>query len=223
MFIFASIAVPILGSHWTNYGLYVILMHASRILHEIDMHWWKKKHGIGMVSWSHYFVYFHLMMNHDKIKYHIFICYIYLITISKRSSWQEGAKSWQRNSSKFSFGDKWKSPVWKKCWVNSIQSHFAVILQKMMYGQVPSYAWTNCGTQFIINCNTIQTYGPFSVADGILLSAYASHTKNQDAIDASVIQAIGDLACAHAGIKLLNFTLSTNIPKSPTMRKLLPS
>ena len=56
-----------------------------------------------------------------------------------------------------------------------------------------------------IDRNTIQTYGPFSAEEVILLSAYASRTENQDAIDASVVQAIGDPARARAGIKLLDF------------------
>jgi len=56
-----------------------------------------------------------------------------------------------------------------------------------------------------IDRNTIQTYGPFSAEDVILLAAYASRTENQDAIDASVVQAIGDPGRARAGIKLLDF------------------
>lgn len=56
-----------------------------------------------------------------------------------------------------------------------------------------------------IDRNTIQTYGPFSAEDVILLAAYASRTENQDAIDASVVQAVGDPARARAGIKLLDF------------------
>ncbi|KAF8812125.1 plasma membrane H+-transporting ATPase [Phlegmacium glaucopus] len=56
-----------------------------------------------------------------------------------------------------------------------------------------------------IDRNTIQTYGPFSAEDVILLAAYASRTENQDAIDTSVVQAIGDPARARAGIKLLDF------------------
>ncbi|PPQ88780.1 hypothetical protein CVT25_010466 [Psilocybe cyanescens] len=56
-----------------------------------------------------------------------------------------------------------------------------------------------------IDRNTIQTYGPFSAEDVILLAAYASRTENQDAIDASVVQAIGDPTRARAGIKLLDF------------------
>ncbi|KAH9478259.1 ATPase 6, plasma membrane-type [Psilocybe cubensis] len=56
-----------------------------------------------------------------------------------------------------------------------------------------------------IDRNTIQTYGPFSAEDVILLAAYASRTENQDAIDASVVQAIGDPSRARAGIKLLDF------------------
>ncbi|KIM46643.1 hypothetical protein M413DRAFT_440248 [Hebeloma cylindrosporum] len=56
-----------------------------------------------------------------------------------------------------------------------------------------------------IDRNTIQTYGPFSAEDVILLAAYASRTENQDAIDASVVAAVGDPARARAGIKLLDF------------------
>ncbi|KAL0959810.1 hypothetical protein HGRIS_011491 [Hohenbuehelia grisea] len=56
-----------------------------------------------------------------------------------------------------------------------------------------------------IDRNTIRTYGPFSAEDVILLAAYASRTENQDAIDTSVVQAIGDPARARAGIKLLDF------------------
>jgi H+-transporting ATPase len=56
-----------------------------------------------------------------------------------------------------------------------------------------------------IDRNTICTYGPFSAEDVVLLAAYASRTENQDAIDASVVQAIGDPARARAGIKLLDF------------------
>ncbi|EKM75359.1 hypothetical protein AGABI1DRAFT_116467 [Agaricus bisporus var. burnettii JB137-S8] len=56
-----------------------------------------------------------------------------------------------------------------------------------------------------IDRNTIRTYGPFSADDVVLLSAYASRTENQDAIDASVISALGDPSRARAGIKLLDF------------------
>ncbi|TFK38226.1 plasma membrane H+-transporting ATPase [Crucibulum laeve] len=56
-----------------------------------------------------------------------------------------------------------------------------------------------------IDRNTIKTYGPFSAEDVILLAAYASRTENQDAIDLSVVQAIGDTSRARAGIKLLDF------------------
>ncbi|KAK1226240.1 hypothetical protein PQX77_010822 [Marasmius sp. AFHP31] len=56
-----------------------------------------------------------------------------------------------------------------------------------------------------IDRNTIRTYGPFSAEDVILLAAYASRTENQDAIDMSVVQAVGDPARARAGIKLLDF------------------
>ncbi|KAJ7599365.1 hypothetical protein C8J56DRAFT_1020815 [Mycena floridula] len=56
-----------------------------------------------------------------------------------------------------------------------------------------------------IDRNTIRTYGPFSAEDVVLLAAYASRTENQDAIDMSVVQAIGDVSKARAGIKLLDF------------------
>ena len=56
-----------------------------------------------------------------------------------------------------------------------------------------------------IDRNTIKTYGDFSPEEVILLAAYASRTENQDAIDASVVQALGDPAKARQGIKLLDF------------------
>ncbi|KAK7447365.1 hypothetical protein VKT23_014075 [Stygiomarasmius scandens] len=49
------------------------------------------------------------------------------------------------------------------------------------------------------------TIGPFSTDDVVLLAAYTSHTENQDAIDASIVQAVGDAAKARAGITLLDF------------------
>ncbi|KAF7352277.1 Plasma membrane ATPase [Mycena venus] len=57
-----------------------------------------------------------------------------------------------------------------------------------------------------IDRETIITYTPqFSADDVILLAAYASRTENQDAIDSSIIQALGDASRARAGITLLNF------------------
>ncbi|KAF8269467.1 plasma-membrane proton-e [Lactarius quietus] len=56
-----------------------------------------------------------------------------------------------------------------------------------------------------IDRSTIKTYGSFSADDVILFAAYASRTENQDAIDASVVGAIGDTSRARAGIKLLDF------------------
>ena len=56
-----------------------------------------------------------------------------------------------------------------------------------------------------IDRNTVHTYSPFSTEDVILLAAYASRTENQDAIDASIVQAIGDVSCTCAAIKLLDF------------------
>ena len=56
-----------------------------------------------------------------------------------------------------------------------------------------------------IDRQAIRTYGPFSADDVILLAAYASRTENQDAIDSSVVGALGDTTRARAGIKLLDF------------------
>ncbi|KAJ7130947.1 hypothetical protein C8R46DRAFT_1327780 [Mycena filopes] len=58
-----------------------------------------------------------------------------------------------------------------------------------------------------IDRETIITYAPqlFSANDVILLAAYASRTENQDAIDASVLLALGDADRARAGITLLDF------------------
>jgi H+-transporting ATPase len=50
-----------------------------------------------------------------------------------------------------------------------------------------------------IDKDTILTYSSFSGDDVILLAAYASRTENQDAIDMSVVQTLGDSAKARAG------------------------
>ncbi|KAJ7273941.1 hypothetical protein C8J57DRAFT_1128045 [Mycena rebaudengoi] len=65
-----------------------------------------------------------------------------------------------------------------------------------------------------IDRETILTYSSFSADDVILLAAYASRTENQDAIDASVVQACGDPARARAGIELLDFK-----PLNPTNKR----
>ncbi|KAK7044324.1 plasma membrane ATPase [Favolaschia claudopus] len=65
-----------------------------------------------------------------------------------------------------------------------------------------------------IDRETILTYSSFSADDVILLAAYASRTENQDAIDSSVVQAIGDPSRARAGIKLLDFK-----PFNPTDKR----
>ncbi|KAJ7193551.1 hypothetical protein GGX14DRAFT_477986 [Mycena pura] len=65
-----------------------------------------------------------------------------------------------------------------------------------------------------IDRETIITYSSFSPDDVILLAAYASRTENQDAIDAATTQAIGDVARARAGIKLLDFK-----PFNPTDKR----
>jgi len=56
-----------------------------------------------------------------------------------------------------------------------------------------------------IDKTLVKTYGPFSADDVILLSAYASRTENQDAIDSCVVASLDDPKRARAGIKLLDF------------------
>ncbi|KAJ7194595.1 plasma membrane H+-transporting ATPase [Mycena pura] len=57
-----------------------------------------------------------------------------------------------------------------------------------------------------IDRETILTYSPeFGADDVIRLAAYASRTENQDAIDASIVRALGDASQARAGIALLDF------------------
>ena len=56
-----------------------------------------------------------------------------------------------------------------------------------------------------IDRNIVKTYGPFSADDVILLSAYASRTENQDAIDGCVVGSLSDPSKARAGITLLDF------------------
>ncbi len=56
-----------------------------------------------------------------------------------------------------------------------------------------------------IDKENVKTYGPFSVDEVVLLSAYASRTENQDAIDGCVIGTLSDPKLARAGIKLLDF------------------
>ena len=46
--------------------------------------------------------------------------------------------------------------------------------------------------KLIIDRNTVKTFGPFDAEEVILLAVYASRTENQDAIDASVVQALRD-------------------------------
>ncbi|CAA7261199.1 unnamed protein product [Cyclocybe aegerita] len=56
-----------------------------------------------------------------------------------------------------------------------------------------------------IDRNTIKTYSRFSNDEVVQFAAFASRTENQDAIDASVVQALGDPRKAREGIKLLDF------------------
>ncbi|KAG9053845.1 plasma membrane H+-ATPase [Serendipita sp. 407] len=65
-----------------------------------------------------------------------------------------------------------------------------------------------------IDKSLVRTYGPFSAEDVILLSAYASRTENQDAIDGCVVGTLDDPKKARAGIKLLDFK-----PFDPTTKR----
>lgn len=65
-----------------------------------------------------------------------------------------------------------------------------------------------------IDKNLVKTYGPFNADDVILLSAYASRTENQDAIDGCVVGSLDDPKRARAGIKLLDFK-----PFNPTDKR----
>jgi H+-transporting ATPase len=56
-----------------------------------------------------------------------------------------------------------------------------------------------------IDKKLVNTYGPFSAEDVVLLAAYASRTENQDAIDSCVVASLDDPKRARAGIKLLDF------------------
>ncbi|EJD49699.1 hypothetical protein AURDEDRAFT_122119 [Auricularia subglabra TFB-10046 SS5] len=56
-----------------------------------------------------------------------------------------------------------------------------------------------------IDTQLVETYGPFSSNDVILLSAYASRIENHDAIDTCVVGSLADPTKARAGIKLLDF------------------
>jgi H+-transporting ATPase len=59
--------------------------------------------------------------------------------------------------------------------------------------------------KLIIDKTLVKTYGPFDADEVCLLSAYASRTENQDAIDTCVVGTLDDPAKARAGITLLNF------------------
>ncbi|KAI0710506.1 hypothetical protein C8Q76DRAFT_810178, partial [Earliella scabrosa] len=63
---------------------------------------------------------------------------------------------------------------------------------------------------------------PFSTEDVVRLAAHASHTENPDAIDTSVIGAIGDPARALASSFLTSSlsTSSTSVRRSSTARSL---
>jgi len=72
----------------------------------------------------------------------------------------------------------------------------------------------------MINSDTIKTYAAFSPDDVILLVAYVSCTENQDAIDTSVVGALGEravLAPASSSSTSSLSTLLTNKLKSPTV------
>ena len=74
----------------------------------------------------------------------------------------------------------------------------------------------------MIDSDTIKTYAAFSPDDVILLVAYASCAENQDAIDASVVGALGKramLAPASSSSTSSLSTPSTNELKSPTVMR----
>ncbi|KAM0787145.1 hypothetical protein ACM66B_006396 [Microbotryomycetes sp. NB124-2] len=56
-----------------------------------------------------------------------------------------------------------------------------------------------------IDMSTLKTYSTLSKEQVILYAAYASRTENQDAIDTCVTGALGSIADARKGIKLLDF------------------
>ena len=66
-----------------------------------------------------------------------------------------------------------------------------------------------------IDRNTVETCSPFNAEEVTLLATYACRTENLDAIDASVVQALGDGGATHAhtGIKLLSFKPFNQVDK----------
>lgn len=56
-----------------------------------------------------------------------------------------------------------------------------------------------------VDRSSIKTYSHFSPEEVVQLSAYASRTENQDAIDMAVVTALGDADMARKGINLLDF------------------
>jgi H+-transporting ATPase len=64
-----------------------------------------------------------------------------------------------------------------------------------------------------IDRSSIRTYTSFSADEVILLAAYASRTESQDAIDFSVIGALGDPMQAHVDIKLVDLTPFNDVDK----------
>lgn len=59
--------------------------------------------------------------------------------------------------------------------------------------------------KLVVDGDSIKTYGDFSPAQVIQLSAYASRTENQDPIDSAVVSALGGPSKAREGISVLDF------------------
>ena len=57
----------------------------------------------------------------------------------------------------------------------------------------------------------IKTYGSFSLADVLLLAAYASRLENQDAVDTCVMGSLDDRTKSRAGVKLVDFKPSNPV------------
>ncbi|CAO3579972.1 unnamed protein product [Absidia cylindrospora] len=68
--------------------------------------------------------------------------------------------------------------------------------------------------KLIVDKPTIKTYSNLSVDDVIKLSAYASRTENQDAIDFSIVNSLPDPSSARDGITELDFT-----PFNPVIKR----
>ncbi|CAE6442532.1 unnamed protein product [Rhizoctonia solani] len=89
---------------------------------------------------------------------------------------------------------------------------FVLLKIIILYPRCPYFTLTT--NKLTIDKELVKTYGPFSPQDTILLVAYASRTKNQNAIDQCVVGNPDGPTPACAGIKLLDFK-----PFSPVDRR----